>query len=403
MSRPSGGMSRPSPSYGGRSPSMGGSGPRPSVGGGMPSAGARPGVSAPVRPSTGAIGGTRPGTGPRPGGVGSGSIGGARPGGAGSGVAGGGRPTAGDLNNFLNVPRPSTGAIGGGPAARPGGGGAAADFLRDTGPGRPATLPAGGAIAGARPGAPGAGIGARPGVGGGANLGQNRPERVANRQELQQNRQGRRDEVRNQVAENYPRLDFWSDHPNWAAWRINRPYRWATWAALGGWIGYGSGEQAVSYDYGSDVYYQDGNVYSGDQPIATADEYAQQADAIAAAAPADLKPENSEWLPLGVFAVTQDGQKSGSEPTLFMQLAVSKEGIIAGTLDNKATNESQTLEGMIDKTSQRAAWGVKDKPRPIMETGINNLTQDTAPALVHFADGQTQQWLLVRLEEPQQP
>lgn len=35
-----------------------------------------------------------------------------------------------------------------------------------------------------------------------------------------------------------------------------------------------------------------------------------------------------------------------------------------------------------------------------METGINNLTQDTAPALVHFAGGQTQQWLMVRLEEP---
>jgi hypothetical protein len=35
-----------------------------------------------------------------------------------------------------------------------------------------------------------------------------------------------------------------------------------------------------------------------------------------------------------------------------------------------------------------------------METGIQNLTNDEAPALLHFADGQTQQWLLVRLEEP---
>ena len=34
-----------------------------------------------------------------------------------------------------------------------------------------------------------------------------------------------------------------------------------------------------------------------------------------------------------------------------------------------------------------------------METGIANLTQDDAPALLHFDDGQTQQWLLVRLEE----
>jgi hypothetical protein len=55
---------------------------------------------------------------------------------------------------------------------------------------------------------------------------------------------------------------------------------------------------------------------------------------------------------------------------------------------------------MADKKTQRAAWTVVGKTRPIVETGIANLTQDTAPALVHFADGQTQQWLMVRLEEP---
>ena len=105
-------------------------------------------------------------------------------------------------------------------------------------------------------------------------------------------------------------------------------------------------------------------------------------------------------MPLGVFAVTQDGQKSGPSPTLFLQLAVSKEGIISGTLNNKSTGQTQTIEGMADKKNQRAAWCVVGQERPIMETGINNLTQDTPPVLVHFADGQTQQWLLVRLEEP---
>ena len=43
---------------------------------------------------------------------------------------------------------------------------------------------------------------------------------------------------------------------------------------------------------------------------------------------------------------------------------------------------------------------VAGKTRPIMEAGISNLTEDTVPALVHLADGQTQQWLMVRLEEP---
>jgi hypothetical protein len=81
-------------------------------------------------------------------------------------------------------------------------------------------------------------------------------------------------------------------------------------------------------------------------------------------------------------------------------LVISKEGMISGTLHNAATNSTQTIEGMADKKTQRAAWTVSGKTWPIMECGVINLTEDTAPALVHFADGQTQQWLLVRLEEP---
>ena len=343
---------------------------------------------------------------------------------AGSNVAGGGRPSTGQLNNFLDIPRLTSGAVGVGGGARPGAGGAPGDFLQL---GAGATqLPAGPGI-GRLPVAGGPGVGApgvgRPGVGPGVvrrelvrgsgpgvgpgpasdrrqNLADNRPSRVENRQEWQGNRQQRRDEVRNQVAENHPRLDFWSDHPGWAAWRITRPYRWATWAAVTGWVGYGW-SQPTAYSYGENVYYAGDQVYYGDQAVATADEYAQQAEAIAASAP-ETKPESGEWMPLGVFALTQDGQASGAEPTLFMQLAISKQGVIAGTLKNMATDQVQTLEGMADKKSQRVAWCVAGQKRPIMETGISNLTQDTSPALIHFADGQTQQWLLVRLPEPKQ-
>jgi hypothetical protein len=102
----------------------------------------------------------------------------------------------------------------------------------------------------------------------------------------------------------------------------------------------------------------------------------------------------------GRLRLTPDGQASGPEPTLFLQLAISKEGVIAGTLNNTATDTTQAIEGMADKATQRCAWTVTGQTRPIMETGINNLTEDTAPALVHFADGQTQQWLMVRLQEP---
>jgi hypothetical protein len=57
---------------------------------------------------------------------------------------------------------------------------------------------------------------------------------------------------------------------------------------------------------------------------------------------------------------------------------------------------------MVDKETQRVAWVPKGKQFPVIETGMGNLTQDTTPALVHFADGSTQQWLLVRLDQPKE-
>ena len=87
-------------------------------------------------------------------------------------------------------------------------------------------------------------------------------------------------------------------------------------------------------------------------------------------------------------------------PTVFLQLVVSKEGIVNGTVQNTASNETQNIEGAVDTKSQRAAWVVSGKTSPIMETGIYNLTKDNAPALLHFSEGQTQQWLTVRLDEP---
>lgn len=155
----------------------------------------------------------------------------------------------------------------------------------------------------------------------------------------------------------------------------------------------------MPYAYGENVYYADDQVYYGDQPVATADEYAQQAATLASSAP-EAAPDKADWLPLGVFALTQDGQATGSEPSIYLQLAISKQGVISGTLKNTISGKVQPIEGMADKKNQRVAWTIKDQDRPIMETGLSNLTQDTAPALIHFADGQTQQWLMVRLPEP---
>ena len=85
---------------------------------------------------------------------------------------------------------------------------------------------------------------------------------------------------------------------------------------------------------------------------------------------------------------------------MFLQLAVSKQGIISGTFQNTATGVVKTVEGMVDKQTQRAAWTAEGETRPLMETGLSNLTQDTAGVLVHFANGDTQRWMMARLNDP---
>ena len=163
------------------------------------------------------------------------------------------------------------------------------------------------------------------------------------------------------------------------------------------WFPWGWSEP-VYFEYGDNVYYQDDTVYYGDQPVCSAEEYAQQAEQLATSAPEPA--QDSDWLSLGVFALTQEDDDT--DPTLYVQLAVNKDGIIAGTFFDSTTNTSKEIEGVVDKESQRSAWTLKDKKWPVMEAGIANLTKDTVPVLVHFEDGQTQRWLLVRLEEPKE-
>lgn len=335
----------------------------------------------------------------------------------------GSRPSQGQLSHFLDL-KPSTGGSIGRPSQLPAtGGGAARDFLQNRPDGRPTQLPAGGnrpgigsrpgigerPVVGERPG-----IGSRPGIGQRPAVGERprpgerpgRPDLIANKKQWVDNRKARRNEVNVQLNNrhynyrNWYTNNFWRRYPN-LRWHYGPGFncwRWATWGAVAAWLPWGWA-QPVYYYYGDNVYYQDGNVYYGDQVYATADEYAQQAAALATSAP-DVDADSLEWMPLGVFAVTQDGQADGPPPSLFFQLTVSKQGIIAGTYQNTSTDTVVSIEGMVDKKTQRAAWTVVGHSRPIIETGIQNLTQDTAPALIHFEDGRTQQVLLVRLDNP---
>jgi hypothetical protein len=322
------------------------------------------------------------------------------------------------------------GAVGGAVA-----GGAAAEFLQN----RPSQLPSGpgNRVDVGQPGRPDVGQPGRPDVGQpgrpdigqpgrpdigqpgrpdvgrpgtpGRNYVQNLPSRIDNRDQWQDWRQEHRDDIRDYWQDNHGYFDDWFDGNWWNNGIVDDiPYlpgfgywTWAAWTGLTNWVGYGWSDP-IYYNYGENVYYDDGSVYYGDQVVCSEAEYAAQAEAIATSAP-ETPPAKEDWMPLGVFALTTDGQPTGALPTMYLQLAVSKQGVINGTFQNTSTNTVQMIEGMVDKQTQRAAWTAVGKTRPLMETGIVNLTEDTTAALVHFADGTTQQWLLVHMDKPAAP
>ena len=59
------------------------------------------------------------------------------------------------------------------------------------------------------------------------------------------------------------------------------------------------------------------------------------------------------------------------------------------------------LQGQVDKETQRVAFRIGDSDDFVAETGLYDLTKDECPVLVHFGPDKTEQYLLVRLDNPE--
>jgi hypothetical protein len=443
-------IARPAPAFGGGRPILGGG---PSIGGGAPIlrpsisrpiAGPAPSISRPIlgggsgignRPSASILpgGGSRPILGDRP--VIDWPIAGDRP------IID--RPIAGNRPIAGGLP-----AVGGGPGApippvnlpgtvrpsQPVTAGQLDDFLRPPSAGtadvkppmvgdRPGGLDANRPIAGQLPAGDLPGIGDGPGLGDRPIFGDrpivDRPimpnlgEEILGeeiRNEIIARRIERGAWVRDRIAELYYRENhpfaywwgwMWSRHPVWTWWNLTVPYRWATWSSVSSWCGYsGSYAQPTYYEYTSD------GVYANGQQVVVDEEYTRQARELAKAGAALLQQkidsqqtDTIEWLPLGVFSLcdTSDG-----DPTMFLQLAISREAIVAGSYANTQTNENLSVQGGADRESKRLAITIGDADDVVVETGLHGVTEDQSSALIHF-DGSLQSWLLVRMPPPQEP
>lgn len=189
---------------------------------------------------------------------------------------------------------------------------------------------------------------------------------------------------------------YWHSHV-WPRQPWNYWWRPATWVLLTSWIPW-NWPTAVYYDYGNNLYYENGYVILNGQRLCRADEYYRQAVKLVSNIPS-VSEDPGQWMPLGVFALKP---ASGEASDMILQLAVNKDGLIEGTYYNATNDTAKPVKGIVERKSQRAVWTFADDQNHsvILETGIYNLTQDETKVLVHFGRHRTEEWLLVRLQEP---
>jgi hypothetical protein len=209
------------------------------------------------------------------------------------------------------------------------------------------------------------------------------------------------------------RFGWWDDRRfdrgfgpwGFTSWR-DRPWYWWGWTNapfLDSWLAYGWG-RPYYWDYGPNgyIYYQDNQIYQNGQPYMAADKYYRQVYDLAHSAPALSQDQAAkmEWMPLGVFAVTSEGQQ---EEDRMLQLAVNKQGVLSGTYYNKSNNGAHPLVGRVDDQTHKAAWYFADgtNDQIVFETSLDNLTEPQSTMMVHFTPGNVGVRQLVRLERPE--
>ncbi|HKB00766.1 MAG TPA: hypothetical protein VKD90_01040 [Gemmataceae bacterium] len=191
---------------------------------------------------------------------------------------------------------------------------------------------------------------------------------------------------------------WYAAHPGaWAAtgWAAGAAWTTATWATVASFCSFPT--TPVNYDFGNTVVIQDNSVNVNGQDIGTPEQFAAQATTIAdQGQKADATPEQ-EWKALGVFALVQGDATSSNN---VFQLAVNKDGVVRGNYYDGLLDTTTPVYGSVDKKSQRAAWTIGKKNDRVFDAGISNLTADQCPVLVHIGQDRTQQWMLVRMQQP---
>jgi hypothetical protein len=181
----------------------------------------------------------------------------------------------------------------------------------------------------------------------------------------------------------------------WVAAGIATTAWWAgaAWGSIGSYCG--CSDQPYSYAYGETITYNDGTVYYGDQPVASAEQYYDQANQLAAEG---QQASDEEWLPLGVFGVVRQREDAVEK---VVQIAVNKDGVIRGNYHDLLADKVTPILGSVNRENQRVAMKLEGNAKLVFETGLYNLTSDEVPLMVHFGPDVHEPRTLIRLQRPE--
>jgi hypothetical protein len=219
----------------------------------------------------------------------------------------------------------------------------------------------------------------------------------------------------------------WYNHHHGAWGWGNGGYGWgnpwaaATLGATAGWLGANALDWG-NYGYPATTVYT-GNDDAGAQPVNSeivnneesgdaasdpqtadsdesndADEPAvSKAEATALAAQGGSEPaKDVQFLPLGVYTIAPSEQ---NDATAMLHLAVSKEGVLRGSFVDLKTDKDQTIQGAVDKKTGLVAWTVPAEGKVVFQTSMKDLTEQSGPLEVHFANGKSDTWTIARYSE----
>lgn len=195
-------------------------------------------------------------------------------------------------------------------------------------------------------------------------------------------------------------------HPYTAGWyarhpglfMVQHPWAVATWVGLAAWCGVTAAPVSYGYGgYGESVSYP-AEPAANDAAAAAYEKEVDQASQLAAAGQqSQAALDQGDWMSVGVFALVPGGQTQANST---VQLNVSKDGIVKGTYYDMLTDSVQPLSGSINLQTQMVAWALDSNKSIVYETGLQTLTENEGPVMVHLPGNQSQKWLMVRMQEP---